>query len=274
MSLSDLDEQIEQMRARLEARQETFAELDAGMVDLRRELEDFEREYDSKVGWMDEEIKKLDEEIEQLRHQRAADLYGAADPYANWRFGWTPPEGYVSVAEQYERARHGYTPPAQEGLVDRVRAGASATLEETAAKQLYRKLARRFHPDLAETEADRAHRTEIMAQINEAYTVRSLAKLKALQNLPNKAPAQQQREPPAHIRLQQLEAFYAELETKITSMKRERERLMASSLMDLKIDARVARRQGRDLLAEIAAAARRELEEKQQELERLRHAQG
>lgn len=42
--------------------------------------------------------------------------------------------------------------------------------DKAAEKRLYRELARRFHPDLAETAAELAYRTSVMAAVNAAYT--------------------------------------------------------------------------------------------------------
>lgn len=272
MSLSDIDFEIEALRTRLESRENAFAELDAELVDLRNELAQFERDYNNKVRWVENEIKKLDEEILRLERQRTVNLYGDPDPHANWRFGWKPPEDYVNASEQFRRARTP-APPQTGGLMGRIKGGSAATVDETAVKKLYRQLARRFHPDLAETEADRAYRTQIMGQVNEAYTARSLSELKAFLDVPDRAPAQPvQQEPPAHIRLKQLQALYDELGAKIAALQREREQLMSSPLMDLKLDDRLARKQGRNLLDEIAADVRRELKEKQQRVEQLRRA--
>jgi hypothetical protein len=41
--------------------------------------------------------------------------------------------------------------------------------DKTAEKRLYRELARRFHPDLAETAVEQAYRTSVMAAVNNAY---------------------------------------------------------------------------------------------------------
>jgi hypothetical protein len=44
------------------------------------------------------------------------------------------------------------------------------TLRDKAAeKRLYRELARRFHPDLAQTAVEQAYRTQVMAAVNNAY---------------------------------------------------------------------------------------------------------
>jgi chromosome segregation ATPase len=42
--------------------------------------------------------------------------------------------------------------------------------DKAAEKRLYRELARRFHPDLAETAAELAYRTSVMTAVNAAYT--------------------------------------------------------------------------------------------------------
>ncbi len=49
--------------------------------------------------------------------------------------------------------------------------------DKAAEKQLYRDLARRFHPDLAETAVEQAYRTSIMAAINTAYQVNDIQAL-------------------------------------------------------------------------------------------------
>ena len=42
--------------------------------------------------------------------------------------------------------------------------------DKVAEKRLYRELARKFHPDLADTAVERAYRTSMMAAINNAYS--------------------------------------------------------------------------------------------------------
>ncbi len=42
--------------------------------------------------------------------------------------------------------------------------------DKAAEKRLYRELARRFHPDLAEGAAELAYRTSVMAAVNAAYS--------------------------------------------------------------------------------------------------------
>lgn len=60
-----------------------------------------------------------------------------------------------------------------------------ATYEDIRdTKQIYRELARRFHPDLVETDDAREERTHLMSQINEAYQKRDLNRLREFLNHP------------------------------------------------------------------------------------------
>jgi hypothetical protein len=49
--------------------------------------------------------------------------------------------------------------------------------DKAAEKRLYRELARRFHPDLAETTVEQAYRTEVMAAVNNAYAEQDIQAL-------------------------------------------------------------------------------------------------
>lgn len=49
--------------------------------------------------------------------------------------------------------------------------------DKAAEKRLYRELARRFHPDLAETAVEQAYRTSVMSAINNAYQVNDIQAL-------------------------------------------------------------------------------------------------
>jgi hypothetical protein len=49
--------------------------------------------------------------------------------------------------------------------------------DKAAEKRLYRELARRFHPDLADTTVEQAYRTQIMAAVNNAYAEKDIQAL-------------------------------------------------------------------------------------------------
>ena len=67
-----------------------------------------------------------------------------------------------------------------ETFVDGLPIPTDAPRDKAAEKRLYRELARRFHPDLADGTAERAYRTTIMAAINTAYQAEDIGTLRDL----------------------------------------------------------------------------------------------
>jgi ABC-type transporter Mla subunit MlaD len=126
-------------------------------------------------------------------------------------------------------------------------------------KGLYRQLARRFHPDLAFNENDRAYRTDLMMAINAAYSAGDLAELERLGTEPDSI----SRDP------QTLEELALTLEREVDRCRRrlaeiatELARLESHKSAQLMKRAERAAAAGRDLLAELAADFRRRIAEK------------
>jgi DNA repair exonuclease SbcCD ATPase subunit len=128
-----------------------------------------------------------------------------------------------------------------------------------ALKQLYRRLARRFHPDLALDEIDRAYRTDLMMAINAAYAAGDLAKLEQLAH-----------EPDSISRLPQTpEELATALSNEIDRCRRRLAEIAKElSMLERHDSARLMKRaeraaaDGRDLLADLAADLRRRISEK------------
>jgi uncharacterized protein with von Willebrand factor type A (vWA) domain len=136
---------------------------------------------------------------------------------------------------------------------------------EARVKKLYRQLCRRFHPDLVQNPAEQTWRTEIMTAINAAYAARSLVELQALAERPDRSPSveidvDEQRLAALHDRLQQIQRRLGEV-------KQETRELMNGSEVELSLDVKLAWRQGRDLLAEMAADVEEQLARKRVELD-------
>jgi hypothetical protein len=58
-------------------------------------------------------------------------------------------------------------------------------IERTEAKRLYRDLARRFHPDLVQSEEKQTKRRAVMADVNRSYQENDLEGLRVLQHRPD-----------------------------------------------------------------------------------------
>lgn len=220
---------------------ERLAAISAFEFQLRARLESLSRRLDSIQS-------EIDELRRALRHYRDSlldwdDAQPRRESQEQWRF-----EETVGASGTFRyRARVEAPRPAPEGQ------------RLAALKQLYRRLARRFHPDLALDEVDRAYRTDLMMAINAAYAAGNLEELERLAEEPDSI----SRAP------QSLEELAVDLQREIERCRR---RLIeiATELATLEEhdSARLLRRaeraaaEGRDLLAELAADLRRRITEK------------
>jgi len=132
--------------------------------------------------------------------------------------------------------------------------------EEVVLKRLFRRLARVLHPDLAQTDAERARLGELMAKVNAAYAKRDRT---ALELMAEKVGAG---EPLGELgeeeRLAHLEKRIGALARVAESLRRERSRLAATSTFRLHDEKERRRAAGRDFFEETRAEV----------LEEARHA--
>jgi dihydropteroate synthase len=125
--------------------------------------------------------------------------------------------------------------------------------EETKAelKQLFRTLAKRFHPDLVTDPEEKRRREKVMAQVNDAYAAQNLATMKKLAQKPDRpeVPADKTRE---QIMVD-LKAEIVRLDRVILALDRQLQDLINSHTVRLMLEVSIAERNGRNLLAEMAA---------------------
>ena len=130
---------------------------------------------------------------------------------------------------------------------------ASAGMDLPDIKVLYRKLARRYHPDLARNDADRAQSNQQMAEINQAYNAGDLPTLMRLagMSIPYGVDISQsygKRKSIHHERLTEAE----QVESRLQEARQEIARLSSLPIVRLSLDVKLKRHQGRDLLHEMA----------------------
>lgn len=224
-------------------------EAEEELIELKRQLEAFESRVDAQLGSLLDQLSELnietaalDAQLRQIREQR---LFGQQVMR------------YVDGAPQ---ARHqpdlDDLPPMGFSKRDDIHAEQQppAGLKIPDIKGLYRKLARRYHPDLARSDADRAASNEQMAEINRAYQAGDLKALMKIAGiaLPYGAvlPPIPRKGGPVHG-----EAL-SELEQVQAKLKAAREQIGHMSglpIIRLSLEVKLARHQGRDLLREMAA---------------------
>lgn len=258
-TLDEITQQIRRLQAEIDQQRAVAAELEAEVHEIETELEVFTVRYDQVLAALNR-LEAAKKAIEELEHQRRIRAMMRDTPRARRRV-WEPPAGYVPVEEQIRRNRaeaarrlHAEADPTDR--FGETSAADTALDLDAELKRLYRKLARRWHPDLATDEADTRRRNEIMALVNTAYENRALETLLALDaeedpTRPKTAEEAAAELPLAVLRLRQLQQAYRELARRIESLRQEHFDLTHNALMDIKIEATLAAAQGRDLLQEI-----------------------
>ena len=246
------------MRQQVETAEAELAEREAELVDLRAELDAFRLEYDTRVGRKAAELERVETEIERCRRRIGQHRQWGAGGSSGAGIG----AGYVPAEEQYERT---WRQPAQPPPPPPAAPVDAAT--EDRIKVLYRQLCRRFHPDLTRDGAEKVWRTEMMTAVNAAYAARSLVELQALAKEPARSPSaeaatDEQRLTVMRERLRQIQRRLVEVEGEMREM-------MDSQTLGMSLDVKFARRQGRDLLAEMAAEVEDDLARKRVELDSL-----
>lgn len=273
-----IDAEIAALRAQIRAEEEQLTALESEVIDLRHDLADFQARYDRLITPLEIRLDAVKEAIAELEAAQWSRSLGGAHPLGDYNpqqvdDSWALPEDYVSVDEQFRQTWS--VPPESTGPDTPTSAvpkpHAALSDRERAIKQLYRQLARRYHPDLATDPAEQQQRNALMARINSAYADRDLDTLQALiKQPPGTIPAQ----PLAELQLKELRQVLAQLEARVQALAQERITLLTGDMMRLMVESKLVRGRGRDLLAEMAAQLDREYTAAMIRLEQLRKSRG
>jgi chromosome segregation ATPase len=253
----------ESLQARIETLQRLLDELRPQLVEAEAQLAErlaaistFEYRVRARLESLSHRLDALQADIDELRRRlrrHQADWLEAESPLPNreqpdetLRF-----DDSAASAGTYRYRTAAETPrPAPEGK------------RLISLKQLYRRLARRFHPDLALNETDRAYRTDLMMAINAAYAAGDLEALERLGEEPDSIAAT------PSTPEEQAAALQREVDRcrrRLAEITKEMDTLERHDSTRLMRRAERAADAGRDLLSELAADLRRRISEKRVE---------
>lgn len=259
MKLGDENE-LKQSRNELQAAQ-------AELKELRQQIQSFEARVDARLGdLLDQliairsEISSLNETLQQIREQHLfgkdrISYLGAAPPILR-------PSRWEESA-QIEKLHQQAVPVVDEDTSE------AQNSQLPDIKQLYRLLARRFHPDLARSDSERLELNDRMVEINQFYREENLIKLMDLAGMevPFYLRINQPHKTEQHrIQLSELDRVQLELR----EVQRQITRLSSLPVVQLSLDVKLAQLQGRDLLAEMAVDLKHKLDRKLAERDYLR----
>jgi len=254
-------QELQQARIQLQA-------AEAELEELEQQIRSFETLVDTRLGALLDQLGVLNAEVEALNEalleirekglfgeQRIRYLGASPRPGHPASGDGLPPMG-VPLREAAPKAPDAPTIPPELRLPD--------------IKELYRKLARRYHPDLARGEAERARLNEQMAEVNQAYSMGDLSTLMGLAGM--SVPFGMGLSQP-QVRSSRPDSMQAELEQvqhKLSEVRKQIARLSSLPSVQLSLELKLAKRQGRDLLAEMATDLELRLRRKEAERDYLK----
>jgi hypothetical protein len=252
-------EKVKRLRLELDELRAELAEAEAELNSQMEDVEAFEFRFEAHVGQLLDQLASLESEVNSyltriklMRHEQSFAEQGAAFDPVDEQFRQTWQQNPETAAAKPKPA----PPPA-------------AT--QAQLKKIYRQLARQFHPDLAIDEADRQYRTNKMAAINDAYKAQSMVELMALaEELAEHQSRRQSSQPPDQEMAQALQEEIERCRRRLRVIDNELRNLPNRSMVDLALKVKLAQREGRDLLAEMAEELARKIARKTAERDMLR----
>jgi hypothetical protein len=189
----------------------------------------------------------------------------------------------AQIAELLAR-RHPGSSEAQNGAVSaRSRAGESARFTGQAdreiqpkvrpviseeLKRLYREIAKRFHPDLALTESERAQREEVMKAVNWAYQEGDISKLQEILDRWESAPENVSGDG-IGAELVRVIRKIAQVQKRLEAIEIEFSQVKESDIYQLKIKFDEAEENGTNLFDELAAQVKSKIAEVDERLDKI-----
>lgn len=255
----------ERPEARLEravrAAEQALIEFEIALETFRVEVENFSRLHHQRLGPMYARLDELDAMIAEARASRSGDpedLRKAREARAMVQ----PMPGIEELFHDWLDS-DGLSPEAAAMLTDQSVQPPKRVRPSDEVRKLYRDLARKAHPDLAQDDTERARRDEFITRVNAAYGRGDEALLRQLAEEWAAGPA------PKEPRLSESEELYARLEW--LAQRKEMLTLVAKELEESAIGAmlQMAPDDPDRLLEEIAEQLLAEVSGRESELARL-----
>ncbi len=218
--------------------EERVERLEAEHARMQDELREFEKRFRPAVGDRYDELERIREQI---------------------RAAW----------EQVNLARNGGIEPRDEEMPDEH--PQEAFKPEQELRKLFRKLARRIHPDLGEDYEERKRRHEFMAEATHAYRAGDQRRLQWLLEHWEAAPRLPHGHDPAS-RIARVNQQIAWTRYRVRELNAEIAAYGASSLVQLMAQVKQARLAGRNLVVEMRNEVLKELDEARLDLARVEDA--
>lgn len=234
---SPLQAELDSLRAKVARRHEYIELLEVELGNTRGALLEFTARYNQRIGPLEAELQRLQRQLDVLTADQA--------PPAN---DWRGARGHSAPTGAGRRSTvEGGQPPAEDIPFKKHAAPSSHDVNyERRVRDLFRRLAKRYHPDLAHSEEQKKWHEEIMAEVNQAYSAKNLRALEALEQR-RRLEGELGASPAAE--LARLSVELRQLEGMIFDMEQTIRELDLSPAMQMRSELKADQEEGRDTLA-------------------------
>ncbi|MFI8188515.1 hypothetical protein ACIF8T_06900 [Streptomyces sp. NPDC085946] len=168
----------ERLEKAVRAAEQALIEFEIAVETFRVEVENFSRLHEEKLGPMYARLEELDARIAEARAARTGDPEDVRRAQ-ELRAHLIPVPGVEELLHGW-MGGEGLFPEAAAMLTDQPVRPPRRVRPSDEARKLYRDLARKAHPDLAQEEKERARREEFLTRVNAAYACGDEAELREL----------------------------------------------------------------------------------------------
>ena len=256
---SNEEKEINRLIQTIEEKREQVEELTVAMENLNAEVDLFQHRYNAQVGRYYLELDEVDLETKefrlrlQLRREDISEDEIETRVESCFRENW---ERINAASEQSESEEDTET----NNLPDE---------EAKYLQKLYRKLAKRFHPDKSEDTDEQNRRLELMPLINRAYKENDLQILERLSFGDTEATLQT--EESIAQKMERLHSELRSLSRATSELRSDINRVKAGRTYQLKQQVEAAEKKGNDLLTTLAVDIKRKVQSSRAQLTRLKN---
>ena len=253
------EKEINRLLQTIEEKREQVEELTVTMESLKAEVDLFQHRYNAHVGRYYLELDEVDLETKEFRLRLQLRREDISEDEIEARVESCFRENWARINATNEQSEsEGDTEP--------------NNLPEEEAKylqRLYRKLAKRFHPDKTEESDEQNRRLQLMPLINRAYKENDLQILERLSFGDTEATLQI--EEPISEKMERLHNELRSLNRATSELRSDINRVKAGRTYQLKQQVENAEKKGDDLLTTLAADIKRKVQSSRAQLARLKN---
>ena len=253
------EKEINRLLQTIEEKREQVEELTVTMESLKAEVDLFQYRYNAHVGRYYLELDEVDLETKEyrLRLQLRREDISEEEIEARVESCFRENRARINTANEQSESEEG---PESNDLPDE---------EAKYLQTLYRKLAKRFHPDKSEDTDEQNRRMQLMPLINQAYKENDLQILERLSF--GETEATLQSEEPIAEKMERLHNELRSLNRVTSELRSDINRVKAGRTYQLKQQVETAEKKGNDLLTTLAADIKRKVQASHAQLTRLKN---